>query len=89
LNILKNLKYYFEPTFEACQLSLKNNDFQNSMIYLKISISLIDNKTDDQIVKKFIKKKLKLFENDSEKFNVLTEMENFRIDFLNYFHIDD
>jgi hypothetical protein len=87
LNYLKKFKTSFEPSFETCKIYFKNDDFENSMIYLKYSINSMEKIFENKLIQKFIQKKLKLFDVNSEKFKILMDLENYRIDYLNYFEI--
>jgi hypothetical protein len=89
LNYLKNFTTFFVPTFEIVKIYFKINDFKNSFVFLKNCIGLIVDQSENVLIQKFIFKKLKLFEIGSEYFNILNDLDSFRIDYSNYFEILD
>jgi hypothetical protein len=84
---LKRLKFNFDPAFEVTKILFKNGDFENSMIFLKHSINSMNKNFENKLVEKFILKKLKLLNVDSDNYKNLLCLENYRIEVLKYFFL--
>jgi hypothetical protein len=89
INFLKRFIYIFDPSFEVTKLLYKNGDFENSMIYLKHSINSMNKIIENELIEKFIHKKLKLLDVDSDNYKILIGLENYRIEFLKYFFLGE